>query len=59
MRTVLLRPAEPERDFGQLAIWFSILEDETTTEPDLKEYYEKQKERIIQKIADDLQGELL
>ncbi len=59
MKTVILRPADPERDFGQLAAWFSILEDEPTTEPGLREYYEKQKERIIQRVASDEQGELL
>lgn len=58
MKTILLRPAEPERDFGQLAAWFTILEDEATTEPGLQEYYEKQKQRIVQRVATDEQGEL-
>ena len=39
MRTIVERPGEPARDFGQLAAWFSILEDETTTEAGLQEYY--------------------
>ena len=59
MKTIILRPAEPERDFGQLAALFSSWEDEPTSEPGLKEDYEKQRERIIQMVAEDEQGELL
>jgi GNAT superfamily N-acetyltransferase len=59
VNTIILRPAEPERDFGQLAVWFSSLEDEPTSESDLKEYYEEQRRRIIQMVAEDGQGELL
>jgi GNAT superfamily N-acetyltransferase len=59
MKTITLRPAEPERDFRQLAAWFSILEDEKTTEPSLKEEYERDKERIILKLAENEQGESL
>jgi GNAT superfamily N-acetyltransferase/RimJ/RimL family protein N-acetyltransferase len=59
MNTIILRPAEPERDFGQLAVWFSSLEDEPASEPDLKEYYEEQRERIIQMVAEDKQEKLL
>ena len=60
MKTITLRPAELERDFGQLAVWFSILEDEPTTEPGLKVDYEEHKERIIRlMVAEDEQGELL
>ena len=51
MRMIAVRPAEPARDFGQLAAWFSILEDETTTEVGLQEYYEKQKARIVQRVV--------
>jgi len=43
MKSIVLRPADPERDFGQLAAWFSTLEDERTTEPGLKAWYEKQR----------------
>ena len=53
MRTVALRPAEPEHDFGQLAAWFLVLEDESTTESGLQEYYEREKERIVQRVAED------
>jgi GNAT superfamily N-acetyltransferase len=59
MGTIVLRPADPERDFGQLAAWFSLLEDEPTTEAGLKEYYGKTLNRIIQIAAKDEQGELL
>ena len=59
MKSIALRPGEPERDFGQLAAWFSTLEDEQSTEHSLKEWYEKQKERIIQVVAESEQGELL
>ncbi|MGC1376652.1 MAG: GNAT family N-acetyltransferase [Anaerolineales bacterium] len=59
MKTFILRPADPERDFGQVAAWFSTLEDEPTSEHRLVEYYEKHRERIIQKVAEDEQGQLL
>lgn len=59
MNPIVLRPAEPERDFGQLAVWFSSLEDEATSEPALKAYYEAQRQRIMQMVAEDAQGRLL
>lgn len=59
MSTIHLRPAEPECDFGQLAAWFSSLEDEPTTEAGLKEDYEKNFERTTQQVAQGEQGELL
>jgi len=59
MKTITLRPAEPERDFGQLSAWFTSLEDEPTLESSLKEEYEKKKERIIQRVAEDELGERL
>jgi GNAT superfamily N-acetyltransferase len=59
MNTIFLRPADVDRDFGQLAAWFSILEDEPNSEPDLKRDYEKHQERITQQVAEDEQGELL
>jgi len=55
----VLRPGEPGRDFAQLAAWFSTLEDEQSTEHSLREWYGKQKERIIQVVAESEQGELL
>jgi len=59
MKKIYMHAAEPDRDFGQLAAWFSSLEDEPTTEAGLKDEYEKIKARIIQKVAKDEQGELL
>lgn len=59
MKTISLRPAEPERDFGQISAWFSILEDDALSEQGLKEYYEKRRDIIIQRIAEDEQGEAL
>ena len=60
MKTITLRPAELERDFGQLAALFSLEQDEPTSEPGLKVDYEAHKERIIRlMVAEDEQGELL
>jgi RimJ/RimL family protein N-acetyltransferase/predicted GNAT family acetyltransferase len=59
MRTIILRPADPERDFGQLAAWFSILEGEPNSEAGLKEYFDKERERTIQRVAEDEQGQLM
>ena len=58
MKTITLRPAEPERDFAHLATWFSMLEDDALPEQGLKEYYEKRREKIIQRIAENEEGEL-
>lgn len=57
--TTILRPADPDHDFSQLAAWFSILEDEPSTAASLQEFYEKQRERIWQKVAVDEAGELV
>lgn len=59
MKTITLRPAEPERDFGQLAELFSSEEEQQTTEAGLRQDYEKSRERIINRVAEDPQGELL
>ena len=59
MKSIILRPAEPERDFRQLAVWFSILEGEPNSESGLKEYFDKERERTIQRVAEDEQGQLL
>jgi GNAT superfamily N-acetyltransferase len=60
MKTLTLRPAELDRDFGQLAAWFSLVQDEPTSEPALKADYEEHKKRIIRlMVAEDGQDELL
>ena len=57
--TPLFRPVDPDRDFAQLAAWFSILEDEPSTAASLRAYYEQQQERIFQQVAERETGELL
>lgn len=58
-KPILLRPAEAERDFSQLAAWFSAEQDEPTTESALKREYEAERARIHIKVAEDESGELL
>jgi GNAT superfamily N-acetyltransferase len=58
MKTITLRPAELERDFGQLADLFSLEQDEPTFKPGLKVDYEVHKKRIIRlMVAEDELGE--
>ena len=60
MKNIILRPAAPESDFGQLAALFTLEQDEPTTESALKLDYEDSKERIISlMVAEDKKGELL
>ncbi len=59
MDTIRLRPAEPERDFGQLAAFFTILEDWPSTEQGLNEFYERERERTLHAVAEDESGDLL
>ena len=60
MKTITLRTAEPKRDFGQMAVLFSLEQDEPTSETALMEDYEAHKERIIRMlVAEDEQGQLL
>lgn len=56
MDTILLRPADPARDFAQLAAWFTILEDELTTEASLQTEYEEKRARVFQQMAADAEG---
>ena len=46
METIKLRPVDIERDFGELAVLFS-LEDEPITEPALIEDYKEHQDRIF------------
>jgi GNAT superfamily N-acetyltransferase len=57
--TVTIRPAEPKRDFRLLAAWFTLLEDEPSTEQGLCEEYERNRERVTMKMAEDADGEPL
>lgn len=59
MKTITLRPAELDRDFAQLSTWFSMFEDDALSEQGLKEYYEKRRAIIIQRVAENKEGELL
>ncbi len=60
MTAITLRPADPERDFGELAALFTYEQDEPTTEPGLRADYEAHRERIFRlMVAEDERGELL
>ena len=60
MKTIHLRPAASERDFGQIAVLISSQEDEPTTEAALREDYEKHRESVIRIMAaEDELGQLL
>ncbi len=59
MRKINLRPVDPERDFIQLAAWFSLLEEQPSTEASLRAFYEKAKERSVQRVAENEDGDLL
>ena len=59
MNNFLLRPAEPDRDFERLAAWFTWLEDSSNTESSLKKYYEKEKDRILHKVAENGENRII
>ena len=60
MKTILLRPADPERDFGEIDALFSKEQDEPASESNLKADYDEHKSRIIRlMVAEDEEGELL
>lgn len=60
MEQIHLRPAEPERDFAQLAALFTLEQDEPTTESSLTADYEAHKARIFRlMVAENSQGSLL
>lgn len=54
-----IRPAEIERDFVQLADWFTLIEDEPNTETGLRESYEREKDHLTMKVAESEGGERL
>ena len=58
MTTITMRPVEPDKDFGQLAAWFTSIEDEASTETSLKEYYQRVQERVTAQVAVDDVGAL-
>jgi RimJ/RimL family protein N-acetyltransferase len=60
MKTIILRPADPERDFGQIDALFSLEQGEQALDIDLKSDYEIHKERIFcLMVAEDEAGELV
>ncbi|TLN14919.1 GNAT family N-acetyltransferase [bacterium] len=60
MPTIHLRPIDVDRDFGQLAALFSLVQDDPTSEADLKKDYADHRERIFcLNAAVDDDGELL
>lgn len=60
MKMITLRPANPDRDFGELAALFTHEQDEPTTVPGLTADYEAHRERIFRlMVAEDELGELL
>lgn len=60
MKTIILRPADPERDFGQIAALISSQEDWHTSESSLKEDFEKHKQQAIRMmVAGNEQEDLL
>jgi RimJ/RimL family protein N-acetyltransferase len=48
---IYLRDLKPKLDFPLLADWFTILEDKVNSVPGLKQYYAKNKENIISRMA--------
>jgi len=60
MKAIVLRPADPERDFGQLAELFTVEQNDPTTETGLMSDHEAHRDRIIRLMAaEDEQRELL
>lgn len=57
MADITLRPLEPERDFGKLAEWFTILDESVATPASLTEYYERNRDRALIKVAADHQNQ--
>ena len=60
MKTIILRLAESERDFGQIAALITSQEDEPTSKPELLDDYQKHQEQAIRMmVAEDVKGNLL
>jgi GNAT superfamily N-acetyltransferase len=59
MTTINLHPADPERDFTQIAALLTKYNDEITSEADLIEEFTNDKERIHQQGAYDENGTLM
>lgn len=59
MKNVVLRCVAPERDFGLLADWFTLLEGETNTEASLHTFYAENNDRVTAQVAVDGQDQPL
>lgn len=51
MPTPTLRPTDPTRDFADLAAWFTILDEWPNSCETLTDYYNRERERIIEAVA--------
>ena len=59
MKSIHIRPVNPEHDFAQISRWFSLLEDDAYDEPALKDYYQKRQDKITASVAEGEDGKLL
>ena len=58
MANTSIRIAHPDQDFKQLADWFTLLEDQPSTETALLEFYSKNRENCFFKVVEDDDGTL-
>ena len=54
-----IRNTDPNRDFERIASWFSILENEESSQQSLQEYYEKRITDVFSKVVVSDTQELL
>ena len=59
MNNINLRHAQPDRDFGQLAAWFTSFEDEPSTEAGLKDWFAKNRSRAHVSVAENERVDLI
>jgi len=59
MQSIVFRPLDPQRDFAQLAEWFTIIEGEINTAAGLAEYHTRVRERSTVRVIEDEHGERL
>jgi GNAT superfamily N-acetyltransferase len=59
MKNIILRQVQPDRDFSQLAAWFTSFENEPSTETGLRDWYTGNSLRAEVKVAENETGDLL
>jgi L-amino acid N-acyltransferase YncA len=59
MKDIILRQAQPDRDFSQLAAWFTNFADEPSTAAGLTDWFAKNGSRAHVTVAENEQGDLL